>query len=201
MKKLQSLFLMLFLFIGISLNAVEPGVQVGIMTTGANNQIFVINGDSAIKAGTSSKNGDMFITLPANVNELTFYIAAWNKGAGNVIVTDTATTDTIAVLDILACSTIAGSGNTFTIDDVEPYLNTLQLTPQDSELVLKFESGTAIRFVVWNPEYKVEDNGGVTSGVSDLKVNNNVIKYIDNYGKLYIKYENDVYSIYGSKIK
>ena len=198
MKKLKTIFLMLFLCLGIGANA----EQVGIMSQGANTQIFVINGDSAIKAGTSSKNGDMFITLPANVNELTFYIAAWNKGAGNVIVTDTATTDTIAVLDVLACSTIQGSEKTFTIDDVEPYLNTLQLTPQDSELVLKFESGTAKRFVVWNPEYKVEETGGgVTTGISDLKVNNDVTKYIDNYGKLYIKNGDMVYDVQGHLVK
>ena len=189
---------MLFLCLGIGASA----EQVGIMTQGANTQIFVINGDSAIKAGTSSKNGDMFITLPANVNELTFYIAAWNKGAGNVIVTDTATTDTIAVLDVLACSTIQGTDKNFTIDNVEPYLDTLQLTPQDSELVLKIESGTAKRFVIWKPEYKVEEaGGGVTTDISDFKVNMNVTKYIDNYGKLCIKRNDDVYSIYGSKIK
>ena len=197
MKTVKTIFLMLFLFMGINLNA----EQVGIMTTGANNQIFVINGDSAIKAGTSSKNGDMFITLPANANELTFYIAAWKDKPGTVIITDTATTDTIAILDVVACPVISGSGKTFTIDDVEPFLNTLQLTPQDSELVLKFESGTAKRFVVWNPEYVIEDAGETPTGINNINVNNNVTKYIDNNGRLYIKYENDVYSVYGNKIQ
>ena len=203
MQKLQTLFLMLFLFIGISLNAAEPGVQVGIMTTGTKSYIGVVGEADAIKVGTSSVTGNMYITLPANAKEVSFYIGAWAGKPGNVIITDSLTTDTIAVLDIIADVGIAKNGNDnfeYTlIGEEESFLNTLALTPQDSKLVLKIESGTAKRFVVWSPEYEVEDNGGVTSGVSNLKVNN-VTKYIDNYGKLCIKRNDDIYSIYGSKM-
>jgi len=198
MKKLQSLFLMLFLFMGINLNA----EQVGIMTTGTNGASCAVNEIPGIKVGTSKANGDMFITLPANVTELTFYIAAW-KGTKNknVIITDSLTTDTIAVLNITPDDGISNN-SPFTLNgEEETFSDTLQLTPQDSELVLKIESGTARRFVVWNPKYKVKDNGGISTRVSDLNVDNSVTKYIDNYGKLYIKRNNDVYSIYGSKIK
>lgn len=113
-----------------------------IMEAGTNGSSCTVNGMDGIKVGTSKANGDMTITIPAEVTKIKLYIAAW-KGttSGNVelsgVVTDT--------LDISADDGISNNSPFTLVGDETDFRVDLTVTAG----TLTITSGTARRFVVW----------------------------------------------------
>jgi hypothetical protein len=128
-----------------------------------------VNGQFAIKVGTSSKSGNMTITVPAGATELSFYAVAWKGAPGTISVSANGATISPEELTLEANDAISGSGKAFTIDDVDSYLYKISLPGAESSLVITLASGTAKRFVVWGAsclygEVPVEGDVWVVTG-------------------------------------
>ena len=124
------------------------------MTAGTNGSTCTVNGIEGIKVGTSSKGGDMSITIPAGATMLHIYAAAWNNVNGlslNITPTDKVTITSIA---LKANSGIANN-SPFTLSGNEyDYQFDIPLQNITTETTLKFTSSSAKRFVVWGATYE-----------------------------------------------
>ena len=60
----------------------ETGYTAATMTAGTNGSSCTVNSYSGIKVGTSSKGGDMSITVPSGATKLVVYAAAWKGVTG-----------------------------------------------------------------------------------------------------------------------
>ena len=129
------------------------------MTAGTNGSACTVNGKEGIKVGTSSKGGDMQITVPAGATMLHVYAAAWNGVTGlslNITPTSNVTTTSIA---LTADAGIANS-TPFTLSGNEAdYLFDIPLQNITAETTLTFTSSTAKRFVVWGATYEISGSG------------------------------------------
>ncbi len=155
MKKFLSFLMMAMLF--TTAFATEAT-----MAAGTNGSTAKVNDQDAIKCGTSSKAGDMTITVGAGATELTFYAAAWN-GVSNSTLTITPEAK-VSVSEVTLTPNTGIAGNSpFTLadgTDEEDYKFTITLTGVTEETT--FTLAGAKRFVVWNASYTAGETPAVT---------------------------------------
>lgn len=120
------------------------------MTAGTNGSDAEVNGHAAIKVGTSSKGGDMSITVPAGTAHLYFYAAAW-KGVSNLslelsMTVGSASTDSF---DLTADDGVSNN-SPFTLSGSEnSFLFETDLSGVTAESTITLASSISKRFVVW----------------------------------------------------
>lgn len=106
----------------------------------------------AIKVGTSSKGGDMTITVGTGATYVKFYAAAW-KGVEGLSLNISGATANPASIDLTADEGIANS-SPFTLSGSESsYLFTVVLSNITSETTLTLTTSIAKRFVLWGAVY------------------------------------------------
>ena len=127
----------------------SEGFENATMTPGTKAEAATVNGDEAVKVGTSNNSGDMTIAIPKGAIMVSFYAAAWNAKAGSINLTIGSGTISSETLDLTADSGISGN-SPFTLNgNAEDYKFTLNLSNVTSDTTLTLSSGTATRFVVW----------------------------------------------------
>lgn len=135
----------------------ETGYTAATMTAGTNGSSCTVNGYVGIKVGTSSKGGDMSITVPSGTTKLVLYAAAWKGVTGlslNITKTSGASSATISSSSIVLTADTGISNNSpFTLSGTESnYRFELTLANITAETVYKFASSTTKRFVVWSAQ-------------------------------------------------
>ncbi len=152
MKRIFS-FLAAILFVG-SIFAADATIAKG----EANSYDDVtINGQAAIKLGTSKAGGDMTVTVGAGAQTLTLHVVAWNKEGGEAMLAIAApegVTVAPASLALVANTDIAGSNKEFTIANEDDYKFDIALTGVEEETVLTLTS--VKRCIVWGATYSTE---------------------------------------------
>lgn len=149
MKKFFSLFAAL-LFVG-SMFAIDAEIAKG---TGKCYDDVTVNGQKAIKIGTSSAGGNMTITVGPNAGLLTFHAVAW-KGEKTTKITLTAS-DGVEITDdnymLNPNDNIAGTEKNFTIDEESDYELFLGISGADNGAVITISSEK--RCVIWGATYE-----------------------------------------------
>ena len=128
------------------------------LTAGTNGSEATVNDNDAIKVGTSSKGGDMSLTVPAGTTKLHVHAAAWN-GVTGLSLNISGATCSPASIALSADSGIANS-SPFTLNgNPEDFYFELTLSNITSDTKITFTSSIAKRFVVWgvNSEAAVDD--------------------------------------------
>ncbi len=105
-----------------------------------------VNGNTALKMGTSSKGGSMSVKVPAGTTKLYIHACAWKGDA--VVLTINGATTSVSELS-LSGSDGATSNSPFTITDVADHFFAIELSDVTEEKTITFTSKTAKRFVVW----------------------------------------------------
>ena len=133
------------------------------MIAGTNGSSCTVNGASGIKVGTSSKGGDMTITVGAGATKLTLYAAAWKGVTGLSLNISGATTNPTSI-SLTADGGIT-SNSPFTLSGTASnFKHEITLSGITAETTITFTSSIAKRFVVWGAAY--ETSGGSTPSVS-----------------------------------
>ncbi len=135
----------------------ETGYTAATMTAGTNGSSCTVNGYDGIKVGTSSKGGDMSITVPSGATKLVLYAAAWKGVTGlslNITKTSGASSAAISSSSIaLTADTGISNNSPFTLSGTESnYRFELTLTNITANTVYKFASSATKRFVVWSAQ-------------------------------------------------
>ena len=124
------------------------------MTAGTNGSACKVNGKDGIKVGSSSKGGDMQITVPAGATMLHVYAAAW-KGVTNLSLNITPTSNVTTTSIALQANDGIANSTPFTLSgDEADYLFDIPLQNITAETTLTFTSSTTKRFVVWGATYE-----------------------------------------------
>lgn len=155
MKKFLSFLMMAMLF--TTAFATEAT-----MAAGTNGSTASVNGQDAIKCGTSSKSGDMTITVGAGATELTFYAAAWNGVTNSTLEITPEAKVSVSKVALTANTGIAGN-SPFTLaegTDEEDYKFTITLSNVTEETTFTLTGSK--RFVVWGATYSTGSTPVVT---------------------------------------
>ena len=129
------------------------------MTAGTNGTACTVNGKEGVKVGTSSKGGDMKITVPAGATMLHVYAAAW-KGVTNLSLNITPTSNVTTTSIALQANDGIANSTPFTLSgDEADYLFDIPLQNITAETTLTFTSSTTKRFVVWGATYETSGSG------------------------------------------
>ena len=143
LKLFFALFAMLALGVG---NAWAETVT---MAAGTNGSACTVNGIDGIKVGTSSKGGNMTITVPAGATSLQLYAAAW-KGVSGLSINITPITNVSPTSISLTADNGITSNSPFTLSgNAESFKHEIALSNITSETTLTLTSSTTKRFVVW----------------------------------------------------
>ncbi|MBR0195632.1 MAG: hypothetical protein IJQ32_05275 [Paludibacteraceae bacterium] len=165
MKKIFSLFAAV-LFAG-SMMAADA-----IMAAGTNGyDDFTVNGKPAVKIGTSSKGGDMSVTVGAGATSLTVYAAAW-KGVSSLSLNITApegVTITPASISLAAEENFTGSEKAFTVADESAYKFAFVITGADAGATFTFTTSIAKRFLMWSATYETAGETPVEPTPTELQ--------------------------------
>ncbi|MBO4800385.1 MAG: chitobiase/beta-hexosaminidase C-terminal domain-containing protein [Bacteroidaceae bacterium] len=134
----------------------------------------VINGESfdAIKAGTNSKAGVMFIVAPAGTKYLHFHIAGWNGKAVKLSVLGNEGSVFMENYDLTSDTGIANNSPfTFAGDATSTdFYKVITFTqPLAGEMTLRLEATANFRFVIWG--VNAELGGTVVNKVSKPAIN------------------------------
>ena len=171
------------------------------MTAGTNGSTCTVNLHDGIKVGTSSKGGDMTITVPAGAKRLKVYAAAWNGVTGlSLNITPTANISP-TVISLTANSGIANS-SPFTLSsgsDEEDYKFEFTLTNISSATTFTFATSTTKRFALWNAQYSTQEGGtpgklGTPSPVFDRSNNTITWSAVTNATSYELKLDSGSYS-------
>lgn len=133
------------------------------LIAGTNGSAAIINGKDAIKVGTSSKGGDMSVTVPAGTTKLHVHAAAWNGVTGLSLNISGATSSPTSI-SLTADSGISGS-SPFTLNgNPEDFYFEIALSNITTETTIEFTSSSAKRFAVWgvNAEQVVDERTAVS---------------------------------------
>lgn len=149
----------------------ETGFTSATMTAGTNGSSCTVNTYSGIKVGTSSKGGDMSITVPSGATKLVLYAAAWKGVTGlslNIAKTSGAASATISPSSIsLTADTGISNSSPFTLSGTESnYRFELTLANITSDTKYTFTSSAAKRFVVWSAQTKAAETKVTATYVS-----------------------------------
>lgn len=118
-----------------------------------------VNGDKAVKAGTSNNAGSAVISLPANAVKLHFMAAAWNgKPCTMTLSTEDATLD-VDSINLIADAGIANTSPFFTAEgDLTKYQHTVNISGADDDItIVATTKGTNKRFVIWDVTYEMSE--------------------------------------------
>lgn len=118
------------------------------LSAGTNGSTATVNGYNAIKVGTSSKGGDMSVTVPAGTTKLHVHAAAW-KGVTGLSLNISGATVAPASIALTADDGIANNSPFILSGDAEDFYFEIALSDITSETAITFTSGSAKRFVVW----------------------------------------------------
>ena len=128
------------------------------MTAGTNGSTATVSSKEAIKVGTSSKGGDMSITVGAGATKLTLYAAAW-KGVTGLSLNITGATVSPASISLTADDGISNN-SPFTLKGTESNFKfEITLSNITEETTITFTSSTTKRFVVWGASYETSGSG------------------------------------------
>ncbi len=146
-------FLTLFTILTtLSLNYVW-GTDVAI-TAGTNGTAASVNGNTAVKIGTSSKGGDFSITVPSGATKLTLYAAAW-KGVSDLSLNITPTAKVSPTSIALTADNGVTSNSPFTLDGSESsYKHEITLSGITTSTTITFATSTTKRCVAWGASYE-----------------------------------------------
>ena len=129
------------------------------LKAGTNGSACTVNEKDGIKVGTSSKGGDMTITVPANTTTLTLHAAAW-KGVTGLSLDISGATVSPASISLTADDGISNN-SPFTLSGNEnDFEFSITLSDVTTETEIKFTSSTTKRFVVWDASATVSSGGG-----------------------------------------
>lgn len=120
------------------------------MTAGSNAMAVTVDGNEAVKVGTSKAAGTMTITVGAGATRLSFYAAGWN-GTSTVINLTGATCGTSS-FSLTADSGISGSGSAYTLSGTESdyyYETTLSGVTEETDITVS----ASTRFALWKAKY------------------------------------------------
>lgn len=118
------------------------------LTAGTNGSTCTVNGKEGIKVGTSSKGGDMSVTVPAGTTHLHLHAAAWNNVSG-LSLNITGATATPSSISLTSNSGISGNSPFTLSGNASDYYFVIELSGITSETTLKFTTSTTKRFVIW----------------------------------------------------
>lgn len=170
------------------------------MTKGTNSLDATVNGVTAVKTGTSSADGDMSITVPANATKLHFFAAAWNNGAGTIeLSAPEGVTLSVDEVTLVADAGVSGSGTAYTLQNaisLEDHLFSITLQGVSAETQITLASGTARRFVVWGATY---ESASTPTAVDNIEVVS-VQKIIRN-GQVVIVRDGQEYNLLGTSVR
>ncbi len=125
------------------------------LSPGTNATTCTVNEMNGVKVGTSSKGGDMTITVPANTTKLTFYAAAW-KGVTDLTVEISGLSEGPLEVGLTPNDGISNN-SPFTLSDgtnLGDYMLKIPLSDVTEETTLTLSANK--RFVVWNASAEVE---------------------------------------------
>lgn len=129
------------------------------LTPGTNGSVVNVDGDAtAIKVGTSSKGGDMSVTVPSGTTKLHIHAAAWKGVSGLSLNISGATVDPESIA--LTADDGISNSTPFTLNGKpEDFYFAIELSGITAETVITFTSSIAKRFVVWgvNAEQVVDN--------------------------------------------
>ena len=135
------------------------------LAPGTNGSACKVNNKAGIKVGTSSKGGDMSITVPANTTTLHLHAAAW-KGVSGLSLNISGATANPTSISLTADDGISNN-SPFTLNGNESDFEfSIALSNITQETTLTFTSSIAKRFVVWDASADVA--GGSTLTESNL---------------------------------
>lgn len=137
------------------------------LTAGTNGSTATVNGEEAIKVGTSSKGGDMSVTVPAGTTKLHIHAAAWNGVTGLSLNISGATVSPTSI----ALSADSGISNSspFTLNgNPEDFYFVLELSNITADTEITFTSSIAKRFVVWG--VNAEAGASVTWNLESIAI-------------------------------
>lgn len=140
----------------VAIYADAPSEVEATMTAGTNGSAAVVIADevenAAIKVGTSSKGGDMTLTVGAGAKYVKFYAAAWKGVTGLSLNITGAETDPTSVA-LNADDGISNSSPFTLAGNAGDFLFTVNLTGITEETVLTLTTSTTKRFVLWGAVY------------------------------------------------
>lgn len=150
------------------------------MTAGTNGSAAkVVVGElekDAIKVGTSSKGGDMTITVGAGAQYVKFYAAAW-KGVTGLSLNITGATVNPASVALTADDGMT-SNSPFTLaGNEEDFLFTVYLSDISSETTITLATSTTKRFVLWGAVYGTSGDVPQTPTVESIELSNIQTEY------------------------
>lgn len=129
---------------------------------------LTVNGQFAIKVGTSSKGGSMSVTVPAGSTKLHLHAAAWNGVTGLSLNISGATTNPTSIA-LTPDSGISGSGPFELSGSVDDYYFAIDLSGIDTQTDITFTSSIAKRFVVWGVNVEPEPKE-ITWELADVEI-------------------------------
>lgn len=118
------------------------------LTAGTNGSKCTVNEKDGIKVGTSSKGGDMSVTVPAGTTHLHLHAAAWNNVSG-LSLNITGATATPSSISLTSNSGISGNSPFTLSGNASDYYFVIELSGITSATTLKFTTSAAKRFVIW----------------------------------------------------
>ena len=186
-KKLhfKSLLLLCGLIVG-SLNAWAEDVT---LTPGTNGSKCTVNEHDGIKVGTSSKGGDMAITVPANTTKLTLHAAAW-KGVTGLSLNLSGANTTPTSISLTADDGISNNSPFTLKGNEDDFKFEITLGGITEETTIKLESSTAKRFVVWGASAEI--SGGGDTPTPSVSADNVEITYDATSGNITSTISNSV---------
>lgn len=166
---------MLLLFMIVGLGSAK-GQEDALVKAGTNGSSAVVNGKSGIKVGTSSKGGDLNITVPAGATQLEFYAAAW-KGVSGLSINITPSDNVEkANIELSSDAGISNSSPFTLIGNEDDYKYTIDLKNISQKTTFTFKSSADKRFVLWGAVYYgVTTNYSITidEGIAHGRVESN----------------------------
>ena len=134
------------------------------LTAGTNGSACKVNNQDGIKLGTSSKGGDMTITVPANTTKLILHAAAW-KGVTGLSLNISNATASPSSLSLTADEGISNNSPFTLSGDESNFVFEITLSDITTETAIKFATSTTKRCVIWGASAEI--GGGNTPSLED----------------------------------
>ena len=157
--KITSLALGAAMMIGVGVATISTPNHVGkvsaadaTITPGTNGSACKVNSKDGVKVGTSSKGGDLTVTVGAGATTLTVYAAAW-KGVNGLSLNLSGATTNPTSISLTADSGVSNNSPFTLSGNEENYKFDIALSNITAETKIKFTTSTTKRFVLWNATY------------------------------------------------
>ena len=137
------------------------------LTAGTNGSAATVNDEEAIKVGTSSKGGDMTVTVPAGTTKLHLHAAAWN-GVNGLSLNISGATVSPSSIALTADSGIANNSPFTLAGNPADFYFEFELSNITADTEITFTSSIAKRFVVWG--VNAEAGASVTWNLESIAI-------------------------------